>query len=305
MPRAVFGEDHPFQPRSEILTFEEIARVARLFVKLGVRKIRLTGGEPLLRKNLDRLIQELAGIPEIELTLTTNGALLAEQAERLYKAGLQRVTVSLDALDDSIFRRMNDADYPVSKVLNGIEQAAAIGFGRLKINMVVKRGMNDQEILPMAEYFRDKGHILRFIEYMDVGTSNGWQMHDVVPSQEVLRRLNDRFPLDPIEPNYPGEVAERWVYRDGCGEIGLISSVSRAFCSNCTRIRLSTEGQIYTCLFAQTGYDLRSAMRQGVSDEALLAEIASRWSQRSDRYSALRLSGANHIRKIEMSYIGG
>ncbi len=305
MPREVFGDDYTFLPRRELLSFEEIVRVASLFVARGVRKIRITGGEPLLRKDVDRLIEMLARLPGVEITLTTNGVLLPKLARRLKDAGLHRVTVSLDALDDALFRRMNDADYPVARVLEGIEAAKSVGLGPIKVNMVVKRGTNDGDIEAMAAHFRHSGHILRFIEFMDVGSSNGWRMDDVVPSAEVIRRIHEVFPLEPIDPNYPGEVAERWRYADGSGEIGVISSVTQAFCSTCTRARLSTEGSLYTCLFAQQGHDLQTLLRQGRSDAELSAVIGRLWQQRGDRYSEIRTAETAALRKIEMSYIGG
>ena len=305
MPKTVFGRDYPFLPRTELLSFEEIARIAGIFSLLGVRKLRLTGGEPLLRHHVEGLIEMLTAIPDLELTLTTNGALLAQKAAALKAAGLQRVTVSLDALDDATFRRMNDADYPVSKVLAGIEAATAAGLAPVKVNMVVKRGANDQEILPLASHFHGSGHILRFIEFMDVGSSNDWKLDEVVPSAEVVRRIDAELPLEPIDANYPGEVAQRWRYKDGQGEIGVISSVTRAFCDSCTRIRLSTDGKLYTCLFANEGHDLRSLLRAGASDEELATFIRALWHQRTDRYSQLRVAATPGIKKIEMSYIGG
>jgi cyclic pyranopterin phosphate synthase len=252
MPREVFDADHKFLPHSAILTFEEVARLARIFVGLGVQKLRLTGGEPLVRRGVDRLVAMLAPLGA-DLTLTTNGSLLARQARALKDAGLNRITVSLDSLDEATFRRINDADFPVADVLNAIDVAAAAGFGQIKVNMVVKRGVNDNELVAMARHFRGSGHIVRFIEYMDVGSTNGWRMDDVVPSAEVVRRIGEVFPLEPLDPNYPGEVAERWRYRDGAGEIGVISSVTQAFCASCNRLRLSTEGSLFTCLFAQQG----------------------------------------------------
>ncbi|NMG74062.1 GTP 3',8-cyclase MoaA [Aromatoleum diolicum] len=304
MPRAVFDADYPFLPRKELLSFEEITRIANLFAARGVRKIRITGGEPLLRKHVENLIAQLAQIPEIELTLTTNGVLLPRMAQTLRDAGLHRVTVSLDAIDDATFRAMNDADYPVSAVLKGIDAAAAAGLGPIKVNMVVKRGVNDQGVLDMARHFRGSGHILRFIEFMDVGSSNGWEMGAVVPSREIIERIDRVFPLEQIDPNYSGEVAERWRYRDGSGEIGVISSVTQAFCSTCTRIRLSTEGKLYTCLFAQSGHDLRELLRTGASDAEVDHAIAAVWQGRDDRYSEIRTANTG-LRKIEMSYIGG
>jgi cyclic pyranopterin phosphate synthase len=305
MPREVFDDDYAFLPRRDLLSFEEILRVAKLFVARGVKKIRITGGEPLLRKNVERLIEMLARLDGVEVTLTTNGVLLPKMARSLKDAGLHRVTVSLDALDDALFRRMNDADYPVGKVLEGIAAAQAVGLGPIKVNMVVKRGTNDSDIEPMAAHFRHSGHILRFIEFMDVGASNGWKMDEVLPSQAVVARIDRLYPLEPVDPNYTGEVAERWRYKDGAGEIGVISSVTQAFCSTCTRIRLSTEGKLYTCLFAQTGHDLRSLLRAGADDAALDAAIAHVWQGREDRYSEIRTAETAALRKIEMSYIGG
>ena len=304
MPREVFDSNYRFLRHEDILTFEEIARLARVFVGLGVSKIRLTGGEPLVRRNLDRLVEMLAGL-DAEVTLTTNGSLLAKQAAALKKAGLDRVTVSLDSLDDATFRKMNDADFPVAKVIEGIESAAAAGLGPVKINMVVKRGVNDHSIVQMAERWRGSGHIIRFIEYMDVGSTNGWRMDDVVPSAEVVRRIAARWPLEPVGANYPGEVAERWRYLDGAGEVGVISSVTQAFCSSCTRMRLSTEGSLFTCLFAQSGHDLKSLLRSGASDDALRNEIAAVWQRRADRYSEIRTAETAKNKKVEMSYIGG
>src|SRR5215467_10678805 len=305
MPKDVFGRDYPFLPHADLLTFEEIARLARVFKAHGVQKLRLTGGEPLLRKRVERLIEMLAEIGGLDLTLTTNGALLAQKARELKAAGLDRVTVSLDALDDGVFRAMNDADFPVAKVLEGIDAAARAGLAPIKINMVVKRGMNEHEILPMARHFRGSGHILRFIEYMDVGHTNGWRMDDVVPSAEVLTTIGREFPLEPVDAAYTGEVAERWRYRDGAGEIGVISSVTQAFCRDCTRARLATDGRLYTCLFATTGYDLRALVRGGSSDEEIGNYIAAIWLQRADRYSEIRSEHTVALPKIEMSYIGG
>ncbi|RTL41559.1 MAG: GTP 3',8-cyclase MoaA [Rhodocyclaceae bacterium] len=305
MPKAVFDKDYAFLPRESLLSFEEITRLARLFAAHGVSKIRLTGGEPLLRRNLEQLIAQLAAIPGLEVTLTTNGVLLPKKAAALKAAGLKRVTVSLDSLDDTVFRAMNDMDVPVADVLKGIDAATAAGLGPIKINMVVKRGLNDHEILPLARHFRGSGHILRFIEFMDVGSSNGWRMDDVVPSAEVVRRIHAEFPLEPVDPNYTGEVAERWRYKDGGGEIGVISSVTQAFCSTCTRARLSTKGRLYTCLFAQSGHDLRALLRNGRSDAELSAAIGHIWQGRGDRYSEIRTAETAALRKIEMSYIGG
>ncbi|ENO86818.1 GTP 3',8-cyclase MoaA [Thauera linaloolentis] len=305
MPREVFDDDYPFLPRRELLSFEEILRVARLFAARGVRKIRITGGEPLLRKHVENLIEMLAGLDGMEVTLTTNGVLLPRMARSLKDAGLHRVTVSLDALDDALFRRMNDADYPVEKVLEGIAAAKDAGLGPVKVNMVVKRGTNDGDIEAMAAHFRHSGHILRFIEFMDVGASNGWKMDEVLPSREVVARIARLHPLEPVSPNYSGEVAERWRYEDGAGEIGVISSVTQAFCSSCTRIRLSTEGRLYTCLFAQHGHDLRGLLRSGAGDAQLDAAITRVWQGREDRYSEVRTAETAALRKIEMSYIGG
>ncbi len=317
MPKDVFDRDHPYVPHRNLLTFEEIARVTRAFVAHGVVKIRLTGGEPLLRKDLERLVAMLAGIElppgpasasgrKPDLTLTTNGSLLRLKAKALKAAGLERVTVSLDALDDRRFRAMNDVDFPVADVLDGIDAAADAGLGPIKINMVVKRGVNDDQIEPMAERFRGSGHILRFIEYMDVGASNRWKLDEVVPSAEVVRRLNALHPVEPLSANYAGEVAERWRYTDGHGEVGVISSVTQAFCGSCSRARLSPEGSLYTCLFGNHGTDLRSLLRAGASERQLATAIAGVWSLRSDRYSELR--GVRRVavdRRVEMSYIGG
>jgi cyclic pyranopterin phosphate synthase len=305
MPKDVFGPDYPFLARSELLSFEEIGRLARIFARHGVEKIRLTGGEPLLRRNLERLIEMLADIPGVELTLTTNGSLLARRARVLKAAGLNRVTVSLDSLDERVFRAMNDADFPVADVLAGIDAAAEAGLAPVKINMVVKRGMNEDSIVPMARHFRGTGHIVRFIEFMDVGATNGWRVDDVVPSAEIVGRIAAEAPLEPVDPNYAGEVAERWRYRDGSGEIGVISSVTQAFCRSCTRARLSTEGMLYTCLFATAGYDLRSMLREGASDEAISSAVSGIWRARVDRYSEVRTADTAKARKIEMSYIGG
>jgi cyclic pyranopterin phosphate synthase len=305
MPKEVFGKDYQFLERREILTFEEIARLARVFRGLGVEKIRLTGGEPLVRRNIEQLIELLAAIPGLDLTLTTNGSFLDRKARALKTAGLQRITVSLDALDDAVFRRLNDVDFPVAKVLEGIEAAAAAGLAPVKVNMVVKRGENDASILPMARFFRGTGHILRFIEYMDVGHTNGWRMDDVVTAREIVAMIDREMPLEAVDPNYPGEVAERWRYRDGSGEIGVIASVTQAFCRDCTRIRLSTDGKLYTCLFATAGHDLRALLRGGASDDEIHAAVSGIWSKRVDRYSEIRTAQTVRLPKIEMSYIGG
>jgi len=305
MPKEIFGPEYQFLPRSDLLSFEEITRLVRVFKEFGVEKIRLTGGEPLLRRDLERLIEQLAKLGGLEITLTTNGTLLARKAQSLKNAGLDRVTVSLDSLDDTVFRAMNDVDFPVTKVLEGIEAAAAAGLGPIKINMVVKRGVNDHTIVPMALHFKGTGHIVRFIEFMDVGATNGWRMDDVVPSADVIRRISAEMPLKAIDPNYFGEVAERWRYKDGSGEIGVISSVTQAFCRTCTRARLSTDGMLYTCLFADAGYDLRALLRGGTADEEIRSAIARIWRARGDRYSEIRTAETAKSRKIEMSYIGG
>ena len=310
MPRSVFDKDYAFLPQSSLLSFEEIRRLVRIFIEHGVEKVRLTGGEPLLRKDIERLIAMLAslqtrsGLP-LDLTLTTNGSLLARKARALRDAGLRRITVSLDALDDATFRAMNDADFPVSEVLSGIKAAEAAGFTDIKVNMVVKRGVNDHEVVPMARYFRGTAQILRFIEYMDVGSSNGWHLDEVVPSRSLIGTLQTHHPLVPINANYPGEVAERWRYLDGAGEIGVISSVTQPFCGSCSRARLSTEGRLYTCLFAQTGHDLRGLIRSQYPDEHISAALAEIWHTRLDNYSEVRSSQTSGLRKIEMSYIGG
>ena len=306
MPKEVFGRDFPFLPRAELLTFEEITRLARLFVARGVEKIRLTGGEPLLRRNLEELIAMLHGIEGLrDLTLTTNGSLLARKAEALRAAGLQRVTVSLDSLDDGVFTAMNDMDVPVRRVLEGIEAADRAGLRPIKINMVVKRGTNDGHVLDMARYFRGSGHVVRFIEFMDVGHTNGWKMDEVVPAAEIVRTIDAEWPLVPVEPNYRGEVANRYRYLDGGGEIGLIASVTRSFCGACTRARLSAEGKLFTCLFAVRGHDFRELLRGGRDDEEIGRFLDTVWRGRDDRYSDLRASQAPDLPKVEMSYIGG
>jgi cyclic pyranopterin phosphate synthase len=313
MPKDVFDRDHRYLPHGDLLTFEEITRLAHAFVEHGVEKIRLTGGEPLLRKDLDRLIAMLAAIElpgpsgrRLDLTLTTNGSLLRKKAVGLKAAGLNRITVSLDALDDARFRAMNDVDFPVADVLDGIAAAVEAGFESLKINMVVKRGVNEDQVLAMARHFRGSGHVLRFIEFMDVGSSNDWMSQDVVPSADLVRQLDATFPIEPLEAQYPGEVAERWRYRDGAGEIGFISSVSQPFCSDCSRARISPEGGLYTCLFASKGTDLRRWLRSEATDVELAQAIGAVWSLRSDRYSEIRGASATPpAQKIEMSYIGG
>lgn len=305
MPKEVFGRDHQFLEREQLLTFEETARLARIFASLGVRKVRITGGEPLLRRELERLIAMLACIPGLDLTLTTNGSLLAEKAQALTEAGLGRVTVSLDSLDDKVFRAMNDVDFSVERVLAGIDVAARAGLTPIKINVVVKRGVNEHSILPMARYFRGTGHIVRFIEYMDVGHSNGWRLDDVVPATEVLSMIHAEMPIEPIDPNYRGEVASRWRHRDGSGEIGIIASVTQPFCRDCNRARLSADGQLFTCLFATTGQDLRSLLRGGASDDDVTEAICGVWRGRIDRYSETRSAETIDLPKVEMSYVGG
>lgn len=314
MPKEVFDKHYHFLPHSSLLSFEELTRVARLFVAHGVQKIRLTGGEPLLRKDLERLIGMLAELrtPEdrpLDITLTTNGSLLARKAQALKDAGLRRVTVSLDALDDAVFRGMNDVDFPVAEVLRGIEAAQAAGLGPIKVNMVVKRGTNDHEILAMAGHFRHTPVILRFIEFMDVGATNGWRMDEVLPSAQVIERIGAVHPLEPVEPNASGETAERWRYRDGAGEIGVISSVTQAFCRDCNRARLSTEGKLFLCLFANQGHDLRALLRGGYSDEQIAGAIGLIWQERDERYSELRSAQqadpGGGQRRVEMHYIGG
>jgi GTP 3',8-cyclase len=322
MPKEVFNNSYTYLPHSSLLTFEEITRLTQLFVAHGVKKVRLTGGEPLLRKNLEVLIGQLAQLrttegQPLDLTLTTNGSLLARKAQTLKDAGLKRVTVSLDGLDDTVFRLMNDVDFPVAEVLEGIAQAQAVGLGPIKVNMVVKRGTNENQILPMARYFQGTGIVLRFIEYMDVGATNGWRMDEVLPSAAVVQRISEHLPLVPLEASAPGETASRWGYvgTDGfydpaLGEIGVISSVTQAFCADCNRARLSTEGKVYLCLFASQGHDLRELLRSGTSDTDLSSAIAAIWQGRNDRYSALRAlqrpdATAQSGRRIEMSYIGG
>jgi cyclic pyranopterin phosphate synthase len=304
MPKEVYGRDHAFLPRRDLLTFEEIVRLARVFAGLGVEKIRLTGGEPLIRRDVELLVGMLAEIPGLDLTLTTNGAVLAQKAQALRDAGLGRITVSLDSLDDRVFRAMNDVDFPVRTVLDGIGSAAAAGLP-VKVNVVVKRGVNEASVLPMARYFRDQGHVVRFIEYMDVGHTNGWRMDDVVPAAEIVAAIDAELPLEPLPPRYSGEVAERYRYRDGGGEVGVIASVTRPFCGACTRARLSADGSLYTCLFATTGHDLRALVRGGAGDDEIAGALGGIWRDRTDRYSELRSAATRDLPKIEMSYIGG
>jgi GTP 3',8-cyclase len=317
MPSEVFNKDYAFLPQTSLLSFEEITRLTKIFVAHGVEKIRLTGGEPLLRKHLEVLIEMLAKMvtPEgkpLDITLTTNASLLAKKAQSLKDAGLQRVTVSLDALDDATFRQMNDVDFPVADVLRGIEAAQKVGLAPIKINMVVKRGTNDAEILPMARHFRNSGVVLRFIEYMDVGATNGWRMDEVLPSKQVIERINAEFPLTAIDPNYVGETAERWRFADGGGEVGVISSVTHAFCGDCNRARLSTEGKLFLCLFASQGHDLRALLRNGADDAQIAGAVGHVWQARTDRYSELRAAlpadtsmPDSGQKRVEMSYIGG
>ncbi len=306
MPKEVFGRDFRFLPAAALLRFEEIERVARIFVAQGVEKIRLTGGEPLVRRNLEDLVERLAAIDGLrDLTMTTNGSLLALRARALRDAGLRRLTVSLDSLDDDVFGSMNDVAYSASGVLAGIEAAAAAGFSPIKVNCVVKRGVNDGSIVELAARFRGTPHIVRFIEYMDVGSTNGWRLDDVVPAAEILAAIDAAFPLDPVPPNYPGEVATRYRYRDGSGEIGVIASVTRPFCRACTRARLSSEGLLYTCLFGTTGHDMRALLRGGKTDEEIASYIRGIWRVRADRYSELRSADTVRLPKVEMSHIGG
>ena len=306
MPAEIFGESYKFLPKDEILSFEEIARLARIFVEFGVNKLRITGGEPLLRTDLHILIAMLTRMPGLEdLTLTTNAYLLPQQAQQLKDAGLQRITISLDTLDDEVFKEMNGRGISIDRVLQGIDAAAAVGLAPIKINAVVQKGVNDHTVVDLARYFKNSGHIVRFIEYMDVGNRNGWKWDQVVPAAEIIQRIDAEMPLEPVDSNYPGEVANRYRYRDGQGEIGVISSVSQPFCANCTRSRLSTDGKLYTCLFAASGSDLRSHLRSGASDVELTELLEQSWSARDDRYSELRSDATLELPKIEMSYIGG
>jgi GTP 3',8-cyclase len=309
MPKEVFGREYAFLERRELLTLEELARVAGVFARLGVRTVRITGGEPLVRRNVEVLVELLAAIRRpngdpLELALTTNGSLLAQKAEALAAAGLSRVTVSLDSLEDEAFRAMNDVDFPVQRVLEGIEAAVAAGLP-VKVNAVVKRGANDHDILSLAEHFRGSGHVLRFIEYMDVGSTNGWRLEDVVSAEEIVRRISDRWPLEAVTPERPDATARRWRYVDGAGEIGVVASVTQPFCGGCSRARLSAEGRLYTCLFAARGHDLRAPLRLGASDEEIADLLRSIWTRRTDRYSELRTAETAALPKVEMSYIGG
>ena len=305
MPKEVYGRDFQFLERSQLLSFDEIHRLVTIFKGHGIEKVRITGGEPLVRRQLERLIEMLAQDPELDLTLTTNASLLKQKAQLLKDAGLKRVTVSLDSLDDAVFRAMNDVDFPVAKVLEGIEAADRVGLNPIKVNMVVKRGVNDDTAIEMARYFKGSGHILRFIEFMDVGHTNGWKMEHVVASGDLAERINGVFPIEPVEPNYVGEVAERWRYEDGSGEVGFISSVTQAFCHDCTRARLSADGSIYTCLFATEGTNLRSLLRSSASDEKISDVIGGIWHSRTDNYSEIRTAETSKLHKVEMSYIGG
>ena len=303
MPKEVYGRDYQFLERKELLSFEEIARLGRVFRDLGVRRVRITGGEPLVRRNVEQLV-ELLHETGLELALTTNGALLAQKAEGLKRAGLTRVTVSLDSVDDATFRAMNDVDFPVQRVFDGIDAAAAAGLP-VKVNAVVKRGANDHELVALAERFRGTPQVLRFIEYMDVGNTNGWRLDDVVPAEEIVATISAVHPLEPVERSRPDETALRWRYRDGAGEIGVIASVTKPFCGGCSRARLSAEGRLHTCLFALKGHDLRGPLRLGASDEELSALVRGIWGGRTDRYSDLRTAATSPSRKVEMSYIGG
>jgi len=307
MPKEIFGKDYDFLPREELLSFEEITRFVNIIAPFGVRKIRLTGGEPLVRKDVEKLVGMLREAhPDLDMAMTTNGSILPHKAQTLKEHGLDRVTISLDAIDDETFKAMNDVDFPVERVLEGIQAADEAGLHPIKINMVVKRGVNDDNIIPMAEFFREKGHILRFIEYMDVGSTNGWRMDDVVPAREIVEKINDVYPLEPLDAKYHGEVANRYQYQDGKGEIGLIASVTQPFCGECTRLRLSAPGELFTCLFATDGHDVKKLIRGDASDDDIAAFIASLWNRRTDRYSEIRTEeGSQDTDKVEMSYIGG
>ena len=311
MPREIFGPGYAFVPRKDLLTLEEIARLARIFTQIGMRKVRITGGEPLIRRNLEHLVEMVSAIDGVDdISLTTNGSMLtARRAIDLKAAGLRRLTVSLDALDDETFKKINDVDYPAIRVLDGIDNARAAGFNDIKVNAVIRRGLNEHAVMDLVEHFRGSGCIVRFIEYMDVGETNGWNLDDVLPAKQLVEQIHARFPLDPVDPNYRGEVAKRWRYRDGAGEVGFITSVTESFCGDCSRARLSAVGQVYTCLFASEGHDLRELLRSGADDDALLSRVRSIWSARDDRYSELRglnvpIPGSGRG-KVEMSHIGG
>ena len=311
MPREIFGPGYAFVPRKDLLTLEEIARLARIFAQIGMRKVRITGGEPLIRRNLEHLVEMVSAKDGVDdISLTTNGSMLtARRAIDLKAAGLRRLTVSLDALDDETFKKINDVDYPAIRVLDGIDNARAAGFNDIKVNAVIRRGLNEHAVMDLVEHFRGSGCIVRFIEYMDVGETNGWNLDDVLPAKQLVEQIHARFPLDPVDPNYRGEVAKRWRYRDGAGEVGFITSVTESFCGDCSRARLSAVGQVYTCLFASEGHDLRELLRSGADDDALLSRVRSIWSARDDRYSELRglnvpIPGSGRG-KVEMSHIGG
>jgi cyclic pyranopterin phosphate synthase len=305
MPKEIFGKDYEFLRKEQLLSFEEIVRLAQTFRAHGVRKFRLTGGEPLMRRNIEELISRLSEIPDVDIALTTNGSFAVERVKSLKAAGLQRMTVSLDSLDEKTFQAMNDVDFPVARVLHWIDASADAGFGPVKVNAVIKRGVNEDSILPMVRYFKERGHIVRFIEFMDVGATNGWRLDDVVTAQEIVEIINKEFPIEPADPNYTGEVAQRWRFKDGSGEVGVIASVTQAFCSTCTRARISAQGKLYTCLFAMGGFDLRELMRSDVTDEELSDAIAKVWRKRTDRYSEIRSDATRSLPKVEMSYIGG
>jgi len=306
MPAEIFGADYAFVPRAELLTYEESARLARVFVSLGVEKVRITGGEPLVRRDLPDFVAMLAAIPGVQdLTLTTNGAALRRPAQPLADAGLRRITVSLDSLDPEVFARMNGVGFPVARVLEGIDAARAAGLAPIKVNTVVRRGLNDASVLPLARWAREAGLTVRFIEYMDVGHANGWRLDDVVPAVEIVETIGREFPLEPVAPAYRGEVADRWRYVDGAGEIGVIASVTQPFCGDCSRARISAVGELYTCLFATHGHDLRSLLREGASDEEVRASIAAVWGERVDRYSEIRSDETEGLPRVEMFAIGG
>ncbi len=306
MPKEVFGPGYQFLPRADILSFEEIVRLTRVFARLGLRKLRLTGGEPTVRADLPALVGMLRrAVPGVDLALTTNGSRLTSLADDLAQAGLDRVTVSLDAIDPEVGQRMNGVEFPLQRVLDGIDAAAAAGLAPVKINAVIQRGVNESEITRLAEHFRGTGHIVRFIEYMDVGASNGWKLDDVVPAAEIIERLQSELPLEPVDPSYRGEVARRWRWKDGSGEIGVITSVTQPFCGDCTRARVSAEGKLYTCLFAGVGHDLREPLRSGRTDEQIYERLAGIWRAREDRYSELRSAATADLPKVEMSHIGG
>lgn len=304
MPAEIFNREYEFLARELLLTFEEIVVLARAFGRLGVEKIRLTGGEPLLRRGIEKLVAMLSEATNSEITMTTNGSLLARKADALVAAGLSRITVSLDSLDEETFQSINDVGFPVADVLAGIDAAAQAGLP-VKVNAVIKRGVNDQDVVAMASHFRGTDHVLRFIEYMDVGATNGWCLDDVVPTTELIKAIGDAYPIEPVEPNYAGEVANRWRYLDGAGEVGFITSVTQPFCSTCTRARISAEGMMYTCLFATSGTDLKALLREGADEEAIIEAVSGIWSDRDDRYSEIRSQASVGLPKVEMSYIGG